>query len=168
MALVAEVFRLAVHDVAVRAFKFVAVVRGHVRVGRLDVLRLFNEGLDVVALLARVDRGFLGVGLVRTVAGLAGEAHADMTVGTELLVGSLSGAEGERRGAERGEDQRRHLHFCFPFWVLRPEARSLELRTGCPSDALSLGQIICRRAGVSYLPKYVFHACPGMGFPVGQ
>ena len=70
VALVAEVFRLAVHDVAVRAFKFVAVVRGHVRVGRLDVLRLFNEGLDVVALLARVDRGFLGVGLVRTVAGL--------------------------------------------------------------------------------------------------
>ena len=125
MALVAEVFRLAVHDVAVRVFKFVAVVRGHVRVGRLDVLRLFNEGLDVVALLARVDRGFLGVGLVRTVAGLAGEAHADMTVGTELLVGSLSGAEGERRGAERGEDQRRHLHFCLALFYQSVDVEKL-------------------------------------------
>ena len=168
VALVAEVLRFAVHVVAVRAVKLVLIVRGDVRIRRLDVLRLLDEVLRVVALRARLDVGRGGIGLVGAVAGLAGETHRRMTVGTELLVGSLSGAEGERRGAERGEDQRRHLHFCFPFWVLRPEARSLELRTGCPSDVLSLGQIICRRAGVSYLPKYVFHAYPGMGFPVCQ
>ena len=111
VALVAEVFRLAMHDVAVRAFKFVAVVRGRMRVGGLDVLRLFNQSLDVVALLARVHRGFLGIGLVGAVAGFTGEAHAEVAVGAELLIGSLSGAEGKRRSAERCGEERRHLHY---------------------------------------------------------
>ena len=101
MALIAIVLGFAVHQVAVRAFKLVAVVRRHVRVGGLDVLGLLNQGLDVVALPARVDRGFLRIGLVRTMAGFAGEAHADVAVGAELLIGRLGGAEGERRSAER-------------------------------------------------------------------
>ena len=57
MALVAEVLRFAVHVVAVRAVKLVLIVRGDVRIRRLDVLRLLNEVLRVVALRARLDVG---------------------------------------------------------------------------------------------------------------
>ena len=57
MALVAEVLRFAVHVVAVRAVKLVLIMRGDVRIRRLDVLRLLNEVLRVVALRARLDVG---------------------------------------------------------------------------------------------------------------
>ena len=68
MALVAEVLRFAVHVVAVRAVKLVLIMRGDVRIRRLDVLRLLNEVLRVVARRARLDVGRGGIGLVGAVA----------------------------------------------------------------------------------------------------
>ena len=102
MALVAEVLRFAVHVVAVRAVKLVLIVRGDVRIRRLDVLRLLNEGLRVVALRARLDVGRGGIGLVGAVAGLAGETHRRMTVGTELSVGGRGGARSHEGGHHQG------------------------------------------------------------------
>ena len=64
VALVAEVFRFAVHVVAVRAVELILIVRGDVRIRRLDVLCLFNEILGVVALRAGLDVGRGRIGLV--------------------------------------------------------------------------------------------------------
>ena len=50
-------------------------MRGDVRIRRLDVLRLLNEVLRVVALRARLDVGRGGIGLVGAVAGFARQTH---------------------------------------------------------------------------------------------
>ena len=49
VALIAVVFAFLMHQVAVRAFERVAVVWRDVRIGGLDVLRLRDELLGVVA-----------------------------------------------------------------------------------------------------------------------
>ena len=69
MALVAEVFRFAVHVVAVRAVELILIVRRDVGIDGLDALRLFNEILSVVALGAGLDVGRGRIGLVGAVAG---------------------------------------------------------------------------------------------------
>ena len=55
MALRTEVFARFMHVVAVRAFELILIVRGHVRILGLHVLRLRHERLRRMALRALLD-----------------------------------------------------------------------------------------------------------------
>ena len=100
MALIAEVLRLHVAQVAAVAVEVACVVRRDVRVGGLDALRLFNEGCNRVAALAGLRGRFLGIGLVGAVAHLAGDAAGDVAVGKHR-VGGKGGRRDESRGCQR-------------------------------------------------------------------
>ena len=130
VALVAEVLRFAVHVVAVRAVKLVLIVRGDVRIRRLDVLRLLNEVLRVVALRARLDVGRGGIGLVGAVAGFARQTHGGVAVGAELAVGGSGRASCEDRTHEHDGERTEVFHgillffdFCFGDAPSGPGAR---------------------------------------------
>ena len=110
MALVAEVLRFAVHVVAVRAVKLVLIMRGDVRIRRLDVLRLLNEVLRVVALRARLDVGRGGIGLVGAVAGFARQTHGGVAIGAELAVGGSGRAGCEERTHEHDGERTEVFH----------------------------------------------------------
>ena len=116
MALVAEVFRFAVHVVAVRAVELILVVRRDVGIDGLDALRLFDEILGVVALGAGLDVGRGRVGLVGAVAGLAREAHRGMAVGAELALGG-AGTCDKKRTHEHDGKRTKALHGGFSLSV---------------------------------------------------
>ena len=98
MALVAEVFAFHVTHVAVRAVKFGAIVRRHMGVRRLHILRLGYKRIDGVAARAVRRRRFLEVGLVGAV--------ADRTVKTERLVVVCNARRGSA-GGECGKEKSR-------------------------------------------------------------
>lgn len=109
VALVAVVFAFLMHQVAVRAFERVAVVRRDMRIGGLDVLRLRNELLGIVAARAGFDRRHLGILHVLTVAGLALKARLDVLFGE--LFARLSGsgaAEQDGRGSNGSKERAEH------------------------------------------------------------
>lgn len=102
VALRAEVFARFMHVVAVRAFQLILIVRGHMRVLGLHVLRLRDERLRGVALRALFDVGrieFRGIALA--VAHFAVHTAGHVLVGAELIGSGCrsgreeSGAEGE-------------------------------------------------------------------------
>ena len=90
VALVAEVDRLFVHVVTVDAVELILIVRRDVRIGRLDVFGLFNQGFDVVAGLAVVDGRQLRVGLIGTVADLTFHAFGNVPFGSGGRVAARS------------------------------------------------------------------------------
>ena len=100
VALGAEVFARFMHAMAIRALQLILIVRGHVRILRLHVLRLLNELLRRVALRALLDvRGIKFSRVALAVAHLAVHAASDMAIGAELL--SSTGFAGqEERSAE--------------------------------------------------------------------
>ena len=90
VALVAEVDRLFVHVVTVDAVELILIVRRDVRIGRLNVFGLFNQGFDVVAGLAVVDGRQLRVGLIGTVADLTFHAFGNVPFGSGGRVAARS------------------------------------------------------------------------------
>ena len=109
VALIAVVFAFLMHQVAVRAFERVAVVWRDVRIGGLDVLRLRDELLGVVAARAGFDRRHLGILHVLTVAGLALKAGFDVLFG-ELFtrLGGSGAAEQDGRGSNGSKERAEH------------------------------------------------------------
>ena len=84
VALRAEVLRLAVHHVAVRAVEFRPVVGRDVRICGLDALRLLDERVNLVATRAGCEVGRLGIRLVRAVTGFAFDTELGVAIGTEF------------------------------------------------------------------------------------
>ena len=122
VALRAEVLRLTVHHVAVRAVEFRSVVGRDVRIRGLDALRLFNERVDLVTTRAGRKVGRLGICLVRAVTGFAFDAHFGVTVGTEF--GRLHGERHGHGHRESRSDQRtQRFHFSSPFAKRAPPKR---------------------------------------------
>ena len=79
------------------------------RIGGLDVLRLRNELLGIVAARAGFDRRHLGILHVLTVAGLALKARLDVLFGE--LFARLSGsgaAEQDGRGSNGSKERAEH------------------------------------------------------------
>ena len=93
MALVAEDLRLLVTHVAKRAFQVLMIVRGVVRIRRLDVLRLLGELLRIVALDSLIHVRGLDL-LIGAVAGFALHAGSNMLVSGE--VGGVGARKRER------------------------------------------------------------------------
>lgn len=114
MALVTEVFRFAMHQMAVQALKIILIVRRHVRVRRLDGLSLFNQGLLVMTLRAGFDRWFLRISFIRTMTACARDTHRRMAISTELLISGLGNAKAEHCAKEDREVERGLQHVRFP------------------------------------------------------
>ena len=109
VALIAVVFAFLMHQVAVRAFERVAVVWRDVRIGGLDVLRLRDELLGVMAARAGFDRRHLGILHVLTVAGLALKAGFDVLFGELFTRLDGSGAaEQDGRGGNGSKERAEH------------------------------------------------------------
>ena len=74
------------HMVAVRAFELILIVRRHVRILRLHVLRLRDERLRRMALRALLDvRRIEFRGVALTVTNFAVHAAGHVLVGAELI-----------------------------------------------------------------------------------
>ena len=113
VALSAEVFRLGVHVVAVRAVELILIVRRGMRIGGLDVFGLLHQLLGVVALRAGFDGRHLGVGLVRSVTHRARHALGDMSVSAELI--SSLNAQGKTKQCSK---KRSLFHNFSPVGIL--------------------------------------------------
>lgn len=102
------------HEVAVGTFELILIVWRHVRILRLHVLGFFNQIFRVVALGTGLDRHFLRIGFIGAVAGFACHTHGDVTIGAELLVGSLRRPDGDKRRQHQGGKSSEGLHKSSP------------------------------------------------------
>lgn len=91
VALIAEIDRRLVHQMAVYAVELILIVRRDMRICRFDVFCFLDDSLDVVTGLAGIDCGFLRIGFIRPMTHFALHAFGDVAFGA---CGGIAGRSG--------------------------------------------------------------------------